>query len=85
MVLYQWTLDGSLSPSFSSLRKGCDVEQTAQAFLEQQGRQKSQHRIKGVPIKAIGVTISELCEIWQVEGKRHYDPDSRPQALSKFR
>ena len=31
---------------------------------------------RGVPVGAIRVTVSELHEIWQVEGKRHSDPDS---------
>ena len=30
----------------------------------------------GVPLEAIGATVSELHEIWQVEGKQHSDPDS---------
>ena len=29
----------------------------------------------GVPVEAIGTTISELHEIWQIEEKRHSDPD----------
>ena len=48
------------------------VEQIAHAFLEQQGCRKSQHKIKGgggVLAGAIGVTVSELHEIWQVKGK----------------
>ena len=55
----------------------CDVEQTTHAFLEQQGRKKSQHKIKGGGlVGAIGITVSKLHEIWQVEGKWHSDPDS---------
>ena len=54
-----------------------DVEQTAHAFLEQQGRRKSQRKIKGgCQQGAIGVTMSELHEIWQVEGKRNSNPES---------
>ena len=30
----------------------------------------------GVLVGAIGVTVSELHEIWQVEGKQRSDPDS---------
>ena len=28
---------------------------------------------KGVPVEAIGVSVSELHEIWQVEGKQRSD------------
>ena len=53
------------------------VEQTANAFLEQHGCRKSQHKIKGgVLVGAIKVTVSELHEIWQVEEKQRSDPDS---------
>ena len=31
---------------------------------------------RGVLVEAIGATMLELHEIWQVEGKRHSDPDS---------
>ena len=31
---------------------------------------------KGMPVEAIGATVSELHEIWQVEGKRRFDLDS---------
>jgi len=31
---------------------------------------------KGVLVEANRVTMSELHEIWQVEGKRQFDPDS---------
>ena len=52
-----------------------DVEQTARVFLEQQGRRKSQRKIKGgVLVGAIRVTMSELHEIWQVEGKQRSNP-----------
>ena len=30
---------------------------------------------RGVPVRAIGVTMSKLHEIWQVEGKQRSDPD----------
>ena len=30
----------------------------------------------GASSGAIGVTVSELHEIWQVEGKQHSDPNS---------
>ena len=30
----------------------------------------------GVLVGAIGVTVSELHEIWQVKGKQRSDPDS---------
>ena len=29
-----------------------------------------------MPVEAIGVIMSELHEIWQVEGKRHSNPES---------
>ena len=59
------------------LRRQIDVEQTTHAFLEQQGRRKSQHKIKGGASRgAIRVTVLELHEIWQVEGKRRSDPNS---------
>ena len=65
-----------------------DVEQTAHASLEQQGRKKSQRKIKGGASRgAIGVTVLEWHEIWQVEGKRHSDPHSCyycRQNLGKF-
>ena len=42
-----------------------DAEQTVHAFLEQQGRQKLQCKIKwGLLVEAIGVTVSGLHEIW---------------------
>ena len=56
-----------------SLTLGCksDVEQIAHTFLEQQRHRKLQCNIKGeVLVEAIGVTVLELHEIWQVEGKR---------------
>ena len=31
---------------------------------------------RGGPVEAIEVTVSELHEIWQVEGKRRSDPKS---------
>ena len=31
---------------------------------------------RGVLVEAIGVTVLELHEIWQVEGKQRSDPDS---------
>ena len=31
---------------------------------------------RGVLVEAIGVTVSELHEIWQVEGVQRSDPDS---------
>ena len=31
---------------------------------------------RGGPVEAIEVTVPELHEIWQVEGKRHSDPKS---------
>ena len=40
-----------------------DVEQTIHAFLKQQGRCKSQCKIKGGAVEAIGETVSELHEI----------------------
>ena len=33
-------------------------------------------RSKGLLVEAIGPLVSELHEICQVEGKRHFDPDS---------
>ena len=30
------------------------------------------HAQSGVPVEANGVTMSELHEIWQIEGKRHF-------------
>ena len=54
-----------------------DVGQTAHAFLEQHGHRKSQRKIKrGASRGAIGVTVSDWHEIWQVKGKRHSDPHS---------
>ena len=50
----------------------CDVEQTTHAFLEQQECRKSRRKIKGVLVEVIGATVSELHEIWQVEGKQHF-------------
>ena len=47
-----------------------NVEQTAHAFLKQQGHRKSQCKIKGgCQQGAIKVTVSKLHEIWQVEVK----------------
>ena len=31
---------------------------------------------RGVLVEVIGATVLELHDIWQVEEKRHYDPDS---------
>ena len=33
-------------------------------------------RSKGVPVEAIKATMLELHKIWQIEEKRHSDPDS---------
>ena len=48
-----------------------DVEQTAHAFRRGAGCYNT--KSKGVPVEAIGVSVSELHEIWQVEGKQRSD------------
>ena len=55
--------------------EGTDVEQTClpRAVGAQEVTTQDQRR---VPVGAIGVTVSELHEIWQVEGKRRSDLDS---------
>ena len=52
-----------------------NVEQTAQAILEQKGVGSHNARSMRVPVEAIEA-MSELHRIWQVKGKRHYDLDS---------
>ncbi|XP_050281259.1 uncharacterized protein LOC126722149 [Quercus robur] len=54
---------------------GTDVEQTCLpgAAGAQEVTMQDQKR---VPIRAIGITMSELHEIWQVEGKRRSNPNS---------
>ena len=41
--------------------------------------------MKGGANEAIGMMVLKLYEIWQVEGKQHFDPGSRPQVSPKFR
>ena len=53
------------------------MEKTAQAYMGQQERGKSQPKFKGVPMEAIGATVSKFYEIWQVERKQHSNPNSR--------